>query len=103
MESPNLDSNIPVKLAYGAYVSQLIRYTRTWSDYKDFLYIHQLFVQKLVLQGYKQQQLKHSFCKFCHTYPIDISNKYKIDHNVMVKEGIVFTLSNKVTPDTRTN
>jgi hypothetical protein len=34
---PNMCSNIPASPAYGVYISQLIRYTRSSSNYSDFL------------------------------------------------------------------
>ena len=37
---PNMCSNIPVSPAYGVYISQLIRYARTSSNYSDFLKRH---------------------------------------------------------------
>jgi hypothetical protein len=37
---PNMCSNIPASLAYGVYISQLIRYARTSSNYSDFLKRH---------------------------------------------------------------
>ncbi len=54
----HLDSNIPVKPAYGVYVSQSIRYFRACTYYSDFLYTHQLLVQKLVSQGYRKKILR---------------------------------------------
>ena len=37
---PNMCSNIPASPAYGAYISQLIRYARASSNYSDFLKRH---------------------------------------------------------------
>ena len=37
---PNMCSNIPASPAYGVYISQLIRYARTSSNYSDFLKHH---------------------------------------------------------------
>ncbi len=54
---PHLDSNIPVKPAYGVYVSYLIWYFCACTYYSDFLYRHQVLVQKLVSQGYCKKEL----------------------------------------------
>jgi len=35
---PFLDSNIPSSAAYGVYMSQLFRYSRTCNSYQDFLH-----------------------------------------------------------------
>jgi hypothetical protein len=37
---PTMCSNIPASPAYGAYISQLIRYARASSNYSDFLKRH---------------------------------------------------------------
>ena len=84
-----MDSNIPIKPAYGVYISQLIRYFRACTYYKDFLYRHQRLVHKLISQGYKKKLLKFSFRKFSNNYPIN--EKYKLQTNVLIKEGIYFT------------
>ena len=47
---PYIESNIPVKPAYGVYVSQLLRYTLTCSFYDDFLHRHKSLVEKLCIQ-----------------------------------------------------
>ena len=44
---PFMSSNIPSAPAYGAYVSQLIRYARCRSDYSDFLSRHRALVTRL--------------------------------------------------------
>ncbi len=62
---PHLNSNIPVKPAYGVYVSQLIRYFLACIYYNDFLYRHQFLVQKLISQGYHKKCTKPCFIKFC--------------------------------------
>ena len=55
---PFLSSNIPSSPAYGVYISQLIRYARAWSTYKDFVSRSQLLTSKLIKQGYEQSRLK---------------------------------------------
>jgi len=47
-----ISSNIPALLAYGVYISQLIRYSRACAQYIDFLDRAQLLAQKLLKQGY---------------------------------------------------
>ena len=43
---PFISSNIPASSAYGLYISQLIRYSRAFAQYGDFLNIAQLLTQK---------------------------------------------------------
>ena len=47
-----LSSNIPSAPAYGVYVSQLIRYARTNSNYQDFMEHGKVLITKLLSQGY---------------------------------------------------
>ena len=49
---PNMCSNIPASLAYGVYISQLIRYARASSNYSDFLKRHLHLRNRLLDQGY---------------------------------------------------
>jgi len=59
---PFLDSNIPSFSAYGVYMSQLIRYSRTCNSYQDFLYLSVLLLtRKLLSQGFIETRLKSTF------------------------------------------
>ena len=51
---PFLSSNIPSAPAYGVYVSQLIRYARTYSNYQDFMERGKVLTTKLLSQGYQK-------------------------------------------------
>ena len=51
---PFLSSNIPSAPAYGIYVSQLIHYARTCSNYQDFLEWGKVLTTKLLSQGYQK-------------------------------------------------
>ncbi len=89
---PHLDSNIPVKPAYGVYVSQLIWFFHDCTYYSDFLYRHQLLEQKLVSHRYHKKVLKHSFFKFCCNNNV-ADTTIKTRH-IMVKEGIYHNFVN---------
>jgi hypothetical protein len=58
---PFICSNIPVAPAYGAYISQLIRYSRTCGSYQDR---GLLLTRKLLNQGFLLAKLKSSLRKF---------------------------------------
>jgi hypothetical protein len=60
IHSPNMCSNIPASPAYGAYISQWIRYARTSSNYSDFLKRHLYLRNRLLDQGYKKIRLIRS-------------------------------------------
>ena len=65
---PNMCSNIPASHAYGAYISQLIRYARASSNYSDFLKRHLYPRNRLLDQGYKKIRLIRSLKKFIFRY-----------------------------------
>ena len=54
---PFLYSNIPQSPAYGGFVSQLIRYARTYSMYEDFIMRNQLLSSTLLKQGFIRNRL----------------------------------------------
>ena len=73
---PNMCSNIPASPAYGAYISQLIRYARASSNYSDFLKRHLHLRNRLLDQGYKKIRLIRSLKKFI------FRNQDLVDKNV---------------------
>ena len=58
MNFPFICSNIPAAPAYGVYISQLIRYSRTCGSYQDFLDRGLLLTRKLLNQGFLLVKLK---------------------------------------------
>ena len=65
---PFLCSNIPSSLAYGVFISQLIRYARACSSYECFILRVRRLPSKLLKQGYLAERLKSSFRKFYGRY-----------------------------------
>ena len=53
---PFLSSNIPSAPAHSVYVSQLIRYARTCSNYQDFMELGKVLTTKLLSQGYQKKK-----------------------------------------------
>ena len=49
---PFIYSNISAAPAYGVYISQLIRYSRAYGSYQDFLDRELLLTRKLLKQGW---------------------------------------------------
>jgi hypothetical protein len=79
---PYTCSNIPLSPAYGVYISQLIRYTRTCSTYDQFLSRVRLLTDELMLQGFLQSRLRSAFRKFYGRYNDLIYNyKLSLSHN----------------------
>ena len=65
LSTKNYDKrDIPASPAYGAYISQLIRYARTSSNYSDFLKRHLYLINRLPDHGYQKIRLIRSLRKF---------------------------------------
>jgi len=65
---PFLDSNIPSSPAYGVFMSQLIRYSRTCNSYQDFLLRFVLLTRKLLSQGFIETRLRSTLKQFVGRY-----------------------------------
>ena len=65
---PFISSNIPESPAYGVYISQLIRYARACSFYKDFICRAKTLTAKLKEQVYERDKLKIFGKKFFGRY-----------------------------------
>ena len=65
---PFLSSNIPTSPAYGAFLSQLIRYVRACSSYRYFIRRATRLSNKLLEQGYVNERFKSSLRKFYGRY-----------------------------------
>ena len=55
---PHMDSNIPRRIAYGVFGSQLIRFSRICTDKAELLKRIKLLIAKLTRKGYKLCELK---------------------------------------------
>ena len=75
---PFLSSNIPSAPAYGVYVSQLIRYARTCSNYQDFMERGKVLTTKLLSEGCQTSKLVATLKKFY--WLIFISNWVMVDN-----------------------
>jgi len=79
--STSICSNIPAALAYGVYISQLMRYSRACGSYQDFRDRGLLLTRNLLNHGFLLVMLKSSLWKFtmtwltvmeylCHKWPL---------------------------------
>ena len=59
-----LDSNILKNLAYGIYISQLVKYARICSVTREFKTRNRHLFTKLEKQGFKKRILEKAFVKF---------------------------------------
>ena len=74
---PFLCSNIPAVPAYGVFISPLIRYSRAYGSYQDFLDRGLMLTRKLLNQGFLLVKLKASYRKFYGRHH-DLVDRYGI-------------------------
>ena len=82
---PFLDSNIPSSPAYGVFISQLIRYARACTNYKDFVARGKLLSTKLLDQGYNIKRLKTAAKKFYGRY-YDICSAFNVSVSSFIND-----------------
>jgi hypothetical protein len=82
---PFICSNIPAALAYGVYISQLIRYSRACGCYQDFLDRGLLLTRKSLNQGFLLVKLKSSLRKFYGRHH-DLVDRYGISVSQMTTD-----------------
>ena len=82
---PFLSSNIPSSPAYGAFISQLIRYVRACSSYECFILRAVRLSNKLLGQRYVKERLKSSLRKFYGRYG-DFTKKYEVPLSRMLHD-----------------
>ena len=85
---PFLSSNIPSAPAYGVYVSQLIRYARACSNYRDFMDRGKVLTTKLLSQGYQKTKLVATLKKFYGRHH-DLVNPYNVAVSRIVSDVLV--------------
>jgi hypothetical protein len=79
-------SNIPTSPAYGVYISQLIRYAGTSSNYSDFLKRHLYLRNRLLDQAYNKIRLIRSLKKVIFRYQ-DLVEKYSVSAETIINDG----------------
>jgi hypothetical protein len=87
---PNMCSNIPASPAYGAYISQLIRYARASSNYSDFLKRHLHLRNRLQDQGYANIRLIRSLKKFIFRYQ-DLVEVYSVSAETILNGAFSYS------------
>jgi hypothetical protein len=87
---PNMCSNIPASAAYGVYISHLIRYARTSSNYSDFLKRHLYLRNRLLDQGYEKIRLIRSLKKFIFRYQ-DLVEIYSVSAETIINAGFSYS------------
>jgi hypothetical protein len=83
---PNMCSNIPASAAYGVYISQLIRYARTSSNYSELLKRHLYLRNRLLDQGYEKIRLIRSLKNFILRFQ-DLVEIYSVSAETIINDG----------------
>jgi len=82
---PFICSNIPAAPAYGVYISQMIRYSRSCGSYHDFLDRGLLLTRMLLNQGFLLVKLTSSLRQFyCRHH--DLVDRYGISVSQMTTD-----------------
>ena len=82
---PFICSNFPAASTYGVYISQLIRYSRAYGSYQDFLDRGLLLTRKLLNQRFLLVKLKSSLRKFYGRH-YDLIDRYGISVSQMTTD-----------------
>ena len=88
---PFMDSNIyiyiPAKLAYGVYISQLVRIGCICERYEAFVKRHRMITSRLIHQGFHYTKLCDSFKKFSREHK-SIFSRYGVSIKRHILDGI---------------
>ena len=84
---PFLDSNIPLKPAYGIYISQLVRVGRICDKYGAFVTKNRQITTRLIQQGFRYSKLCDTFKKFSRRHK-SIIEKYGVCYRHHIRDGI---------------
>ena len=72
-----MNSNIPIKPAYGIYISQLVRIGRICEEYSAFMDRNRMITDRLIKQGFRYSKLCKTFKKFSRKHRT-IFNRYGV-------------------------
>ena len=85
LKFPFICNSIPAATAYGVYISQLIRHSRAFGSYQEFLDRRLLLTRKLLNQGFLLVKLKSSLRKlYCRHH--DLNDRYEISVSQMTTD-----------------
>ena len=84
---PFLDGDVPRRISYGVYISQLIRFARASTNLTDFNYRNKALTAKLLRQGYRYFKLREAFSKFYRRHSA-LLEKYSVSLKTLLQQGI---------------
>ena len=87
---PFLDGNVPRRLSYGVYISQLIRFARVCTHVDDFNTRNKCLTAKLLKQGYRYQKLRKALSKFFRRHN-ELVPKFNVGLKSLLHQGLSVT------------
>ena len=81
--------SLNVRLSYGVYISQLIRFARASAHVTDFNNRNKFLTPKLLKQGYRYHKLCKAFFKFYRRH-FELSEKYHVSLKRPMRQGICY-------------
>ena len=84
---PFLDGDIPRRISYRVYITQLIRFARASSSLSDFNYRKKALTVKHLRQGYRYFKLHKAFSKFYRRHSA-LVEKYNVSLKTLLQQGI---------------
>ena len=82
-----LDGDVPQRISYGIYISQLITFTRASSNLSDFNCRNKTITAKLLMQGYRYFKVRKAFSKFYRRHSA-LVEKYSVSLKTLLQQGI---------------
>ena len=84
---PFLDGDVPRRLSYGVYISQLIRFARVCSHVDDFNTRNKCLTAKILKQGYRYHKLRKAFSKFYRRH-YELISKFNVGLKSFLRQGL---------------
>ena len=84
---PFLHGDVPRRISYGVYISQLIRFARASSKLNDFNYHNKALTAKRLRQRYRYFKFRKAFSKFYRRHSA-LLEKYSVSLKTLLQQGI---------------
>ena len=78
------DGDVPRRISYGVYLSQLIRFSRTSLNLRDFNCRNKALTAKLLRQGYRYFKHPKAFSKFYRRHSVFVE-KYNVSLKTLLQ------------------
>ena len=79
--------DVPCRVSYGVYISQLIRFARVCNRVEDFNARNKCLTAKLLQQGYRYHKLRKTFSKSYRRH-YELISKFNVGPKTLSREGL---------------